>query len=106
MFIYQCRDTARQLFTNNFNIQHLHALKIPHMWNPPVYGAKPQYIEAQEDIPLLPQKDVTRIQQVAGNVLYYMRVVDPTLILPVDVLASEQTQATTTTADKVIKLLN
>jgi hypothetical protein len=32
--------------------------------------------------------------------------VDPTLILPVNVLSSEHTQATTTTADKVIKLLN
>jgi hypothetical protein len=32
--------------------------------------------------------------------------VDPTLILPVNVLASEQTQATAATSDKVINLLN
>jgi hypothetical protein len=31
----------------------------PHTWNPPVYGAKTQYIEVQEDIPLLPQKYAT-----------------------------------------------
>jgi hypothetical protein len=31
----------------------------PHTWNPPVYGAKTQYIAAQQDIPLIPQKDVT-----------------------------------------------
>jgi hypothetical protein len=31
----------------------------PYTWNPPVYGTKTQYIEAQQDIPLLPQKDVT-----------------------------------------------
>jgi hypothetical protein len=31
----------------------------PHTCNPPVYGAKTQYIEAQQDSPLLPQKDVT-----------------------------------------------
>jgi hypothetical protein len=78
----------------------------PHTWNPQVYGAKTQFIEAQEDIPLLPHKDVTRIQQLAGTLLYYARFVDPTLILPVNFLASEQTQATTATADKVIKLLN
>jgi hypothetical protein len=59
----------------------------------------------QQDIPLLPQKDVTHIQQLAGMLLYYVRAVDPTLILPVNVLASEQTQATAATAYKVIKLL-
>jgi hypothetical protein len=35
-----------------------------------------------------------------------VRAVDPTLILPVNVLSSEQTQVTTATADKVIKLIN
>jgi hypothetical protein len=41
----------------------------PHTWNPPVYEAKTQYIEAQENNPLLPQKYVTRIQQLAGALL-------------------------------------
>jgi hypothetical protein len=36
----------------------------------------------------------------------YARAVDPTLILPANVLASEHTHATTSTADKMIKLLN
>jgi hypothetical protein len=74
-------------------------------WSPPVYGAKTQYIEEHKDIPLLPQKDVTHIQQLAGTLLYYVRAVDLALILPVNVLASEQNQATSATADKVIKLL-
>jgi hypothetical protein len=78
----------------------------PHAWSPRIYGAKTQYIEEHQDIPLIPQKDVQGIQQLAGTVLHYVRSVDPTLILPVNVLASEQTQATATTADKVIKLLN
>jgi hypothetical protein len=38
--------------------------------------------------------------------LYYARAVDPTLIMPFNVLASEQSKATADTADKVIKLLN
>jgi hypothetical protein len=38
--------------------------------------------------------------------LYYARAVDPTLIMPINLLASEQTKATSDTADKVIKLLN
>jgi hypothetical protein len=63
----------------------------PHTWSPPVYGAKTQYIEEQKDSPLIPQKDVTRIQKLSVTLLYYARAVDPTLILPVNVLASEQT---------------
>jgi hypothetical protein len=75
-------------------------------WNTPVYGARTQYIEAQQDIPPLPQKDITRIQHFAGTLLYYVRAVDPKLILQVNILASEQTQATAATSDKVIKLVD
>jgi hypothetical protein len=83
-----------------------HPENAPHAWSSPVYGAKTQYIEAQQYSPLLPQQDITRNQLLAGTLLYYVRAMDPTLILPVNVLASEQTQATAATADKVIKLLN
>jgi hypothetical protein len=41
-----------------------------------------------------------------GTLLYYARAVDPTLIMPINVLVSEQSKATAVTADKVIKLLN
>jgi hypothetical protein len=78
----------------------------PHIWSPPIYGAKTQYIEEHKDIPLLPQKEITHIQQLCGTLLYYALAVDPTLTLPVNVLASDQTQATAATADKAIKLLN
>jgi hypothetical protein len=78
----------------------------PHTWSPPIYRSKTQYIEEQKDSPLLPQNDVTQIQQLAGILLYYARAVDPTLILSVNVLASEQSQATYAASDKVIHLLN
>jgi hypothetical protein len=78
----------------------------PYTWIPPEYGAKTQYIEEHKNSHLLPQKDITRIQQLAGTLLYYLRAVDPTLIFPVNGLASEQTHDTAATADKVIKLLN
>jgi hypothetical protein len=64
----------------------------PHTWNPPIYGAKAQF--------------VTETTQLTGTLLYYARAVDPTLIMPINVLASEQSTATNVTADKVIKLLN
>jgi hypothetical protein len=56
--------------------------------------------------PALSDKDVNKLQQLTGTLLYYARAVDPTLIMPINVLASEQSNATEVTADKVIKLLN
>jgi hypothetical protein len=41
-----------------------------------------------------------------GTLLYYARAVYPTLIMPINFLASEQSNATEITADKVIKMLN
>jgi hypothetical protein len=54
----------------------------------------------------LSDKDGNKLQQLTGTLLYYARAFDPTLIMPINVLASEQSKATEVTADKVIKLLN
>jgi hypothetical protein len=78
----------------------------PHKWNPPVYGAKTQYVEDENNSPALSTIDVNKLKQLTGTLLYYARAVDPTLIMPINVLASEQTKATSDTADKVIKILN
>jgi hypothetical protein len=78
----------------------------PHTWNPPIYGARTQYVEDETISPALSNKDVNKLQQLTGTLLYYARAVDPTLIIPINVLASEQSKATAVTADKVIKLLN
>jgi hypothetical protein len=78
----------------------------PHQWNPPIYGAKTQYVEDTQDIPPLSTKDLTCQQKLGGTLIYYDRLVYPRLIIPVNVLASEQTRATAATAEKNIKLLN
>jgi hypothetical protein len=78
----------------------------PHTWNPPVYGAKTQYVEDETTSPTLSTKDINKLQQLTGTLLYYARAVDPTLTMPINVLASEQSRATADTTDKVIKLLN
>jgi hypothetical protein len=54
----------------------------------------------------LSDKDVNKLQQLTGTLLYYARAVDPELIMPINVLASEQSNATEVKADKVIILLN
>jgi hypothetical protein len=72
----------------------------PHMWYPPVHGAKTQYVENKTTSPALSDKDVNKLQKLTGTLLYYARAVDPTLIMPINVLASEQSKATAVTADK------
>jgi hypothetical protein len=78
----------------------------PHTWNPPVYGSKTQYVENETTSPALSTKDVNKLQHFTGTLLYYARAVDLTLILPINVLAYEQSKVTPDTSDKVIKLLN
>jgi hypothetical protein len=78
----------------------------PHGWNPPIYGAKTQFVNDLTPGPVLSDKNVNKLQQLTGTLLYYARAVDPTLIMPINVLASEQSNANEVTADKVIKLLN
>jgi hypothetical protein len=72
----------------------------PHMWNPPIYGAKTHYVEDKTTSPALSYKDVNKFQ------LYYARAVNPFLITPINVIASKQSKPTAFTADKFIKLLN
>jgi hypothetical protein len=60
----------------------------PHTWNTPVYGATTQYVENETTSQALSAKDVNKLQQLTGTLLYYASVVDPTLIMPINVLAS------------------
>jgi hypothetical protein len=83
-----------------------HPEHAPHTWNPPIYGAKTQYVEDETASPALSATDVNKLQQLTGTLLYYARAVDSTLIMPINVLASGQSRETAVTADKVIKLLN
>jgi hypothetical protein len=76
------------------------------MWNPPVYGAKTQYVENETTSPVLSAKYENKLQQLTGTLLHYARAIYPALLIPINVLASEQSKATSDTADKVIKLLD
>jgi hypothetical protein len=64
----------------------------PHTWNPPIYGAKTQYVEDETTSPALSDKDVNKLQQLTGTLLYYARAVDPTLIMPINVFDEMKTK--------------
>jgi hypothetical protein len=64
----------------------------PSRYVSPVYGAKTQYATRDETPPLTAQQCLT-IQKVTGSVLYYAIAVDPTVLMPLNDIATEQTKA-------------
>jgi hypothetical protein len=69
-----------------------HPQHIPSWYVTPVYGAKTQYATRDETPPLTAQQFLT-IQKVTGSVLYYARAVEPTVLMPLNDIATEQTKA-------------
>jgi hypothetical protein len=70
-----------------------------------VYGAKTQYA-TKDETPSLPAKQCLTIQKVMGSVLYYTRAVDPTVLMPLNDIATEQTKATEKTQAATNQLLD
>jgi hypothetical protein len=65
--------------------KYQHPEHAPHTWNPPIYGAKKQFDIEATSSPALSEKEVNKLQQLTGKLLYYARDVDPTLIMPINV---------------------
>jgi hypothetical protein len=83
--------------TNDLNkFQHdtpKHQQHTPSEYVTPIYSAKTQYA-IRDETPLLSSKQCINIQKITGSVVYYTRAVDPTVIMPLDDIAIEQTKAT------------
>jgi hypothetical protein len=72
---------------------HNHPQYTPSRYFTPIYGAKTHYATRNETPPLTAQQCLT-IQKVTGSVLYYARAVDPTVLMPLNDTATEQTKDT------------
>ena len=59
-----------------------------------------------DNTPVLPPKEITRIQQIVGTLLYYARAIDSTMRVALGAIASAQTKGTQATAIAVTQLLN
>jgi hypothetical protein len=77
----------------------------PSKYITPVYEAKTQYA-TRDETPLLSAKQCTTIQNITGSVLYYSRAVDPTVIMPLNDISTEQTTATENTQTSAGQLLD
>jgi hypothetical protein len=82
-----------------------HPQHTPSRYVTPVYGAKTQYATMDETPPLTAQQCLT-IQKVTRSVLYYARAVDPTVLMPLNDIAKEQTMDTEKTQAATNQMLD
>jgi hypothetical protein len=82
-----------------------HPQHTPSRYITPVYGAKTQYATKDETPPLTAKQCLT-IQKVTGSILYYARAVDPTVLMPLNDIAREQTKVTEKTQADTNQLLD
>jgi hypothetical protein len=82
-----------------------HPQHTPSRYVTPVYGAKTQYVTKDETPPLTAKQCLT-IQKVTGSVLFYARTVDPTVLMPLNDIATEQTKSTEKTQAATNQLLD
>jgi hypothetical protein len=82
-----------------------HPQHTPSKYATPVYGANTQYATKDETPPLTAKQCLT-IQKVTGSVLYYARAVDPTVLMPLNDIATGQTKSTEKTQAATNQLLD
>ena len=76
----------------------------PHV--PTIYGAKIQYSEQEEPSTPLDKEGTKYVQAVTGTLLYYSRAVDPTMLVALNAIATQQASPTLKTLDRVKQLLD
>jgi hypothetical protein len=81
-----------------------HPQHTPSKYVMPVYGAT-QYT-TQDETPPLTAKQCLNIQKVTGSILYYAREVDPTVVMPLNDISAEITNATEKTQAATNQLLD
>jgi hypothetical protein len=82
-----------------------HPRHTPSRYVTTVYGASTQYATKDETPPLTAQQCLT-IQKVTGSVLYYAHAVDPTVLMSLNDITTEQTKATEKTQAATNQMLD
>jgi hypothetical protein len=85
------------------NLHHTAGL---HSWTTPSYGQRIQYASDPDSVTLASKQDITWLQGIVGTLLYNARAVGPTSFVPLSVLASQFTTATSETMHKVDQICN
>lgn len=78
----------------------------PHPHVTPTYGAKAQYVDVDQPSPTLDKEGQKFVQAVTGTLLYYSRAVDPTMLVALNAIATQQAAPTQRTMERVKQLLD
>ena len=79
----------------------------PHKWTAPKYESTALQLEHPEDDYLeLNPEEAKKVQQSVGTFLYYTRAVDPTMLVALNTISSQQSKSTQETAKKLVQILN
>ena len=78
----------------------------PYKWTTPKFGMKRQYAKEIKNSPLLSASDKRTVQQIVGSLLYYSRAVDPTMLVALNDIASQQATPTNDTLQQCSMLLD
>ena len=78
----------------------------PHAWTKPVYGKNPQLPTAADTSPPLGKKDLKRLEELVGTLLYYGRAVDSSTLVALGTIASAQVNGTQATKAAMKQLLD
>ena len=78
----------------------------PHKWLTYAYGAKVQYSPNATTALKLEKHDITRVQSIAVTFLYISRAINPTILVALNEIRSEQDSPTTDTIKKTKMLMD
>ena len=78
----------------------------PHKWIAPTYGAKVQYSPNATATPKLDKRVITRVQSISGTFIYISCNVNPTMLVALNEIGSEQASPTTYTIKKTKMLMD
>jgi hypothetical protein len=78
----------------------------PYTPNPITFGSKSQEAAPIDDSPPLDEADKKRIQQIVRSFLYYARAVDPTILMALSDIASQQNKPMEATMKRVNQFLD
>ena len=78
----------------------------PHLWEKPQYSQTTQYAKPVDNTPKLDAEGIKHIQKVIGNLLYYARTIDSTMLMAINAISSAQATGIITTAAAVAWLLD
>ena len=63
-------------------------------------------LQQPEDSTALVPSEYNTIQQVVGKFMYYLHIVNPTILVTLNIISSKQAKITETTAKNVVQLIN